>query len=98
MNYCGPQGLPHSVFLGWDRDDRDKAIVWAMLRAQACGQCGTRAAEWDPTLGGHDEAYVAELHQCWGCHTVAEAQHKAGKKAEQPGRHVVLVRNPEAQR
>jgi hypothetical protein len=97
MNYCGPQGLPHSRFLTWDKDDRDKAIVWAMLRAHACGQCGTRPDEWDPALGGHDEAYVAELHQCWGCHTKAEAEKKAGQKTEKPGVHVVLVRNPEAQ-
>lgn len=97
MAYCAPQGLPHSVFLGWDKTDRDLAIVWAMRRNQACGQCGTRADEWDPALGGHDEAYVTELHQCWGCHTVAEAQKKAGKKAEKPGVHVVLVRNPEVQ-
>ena len=98
MSYCGPLGLPHSQFLSWDADDRDKAIVWALQRAQACPSCGTSPDEWDPALGGHDRAYVTELHQCWGCHTKAEAEKRHKTRMDQPGVHVVLVPNPEVRR
>ena len=95
MAYCGPLGLAHSTFLSWDRDDRDKALIWAARQRGGCNRCGTRPAEWDPALGGHDDAYVAELHQCWGCHATAEAEQKAGSKMKKPGVHVRLVPNPE---
>lgn len=98
MAYCGPLGLPHSTFLSWDRDDRDKAIVWALRKAQTCAHCGTRPDEWDPAQGGHDEAYLTELHQCWGCDAKAKAEKRNEAKLKKPGAHVVLVRNPEAAR
>lgn len=74
MSYCGPIGLPRSTFLRWDRDDQDAAIVWQMRRNQTCQSCGTRPDEWDPALGGRDDAYRAELHKCWGCHAKAAAE------------------------
>src|SRR5690606_30445805 len=54
-------GIPHSVFLSWDADDRDKAI-WHYLRERdRCGSCGTRRAEWDESQGGYRRADVADL-------------------------------------
>jgi len=94
MAYCAPIGLPHSQFLAWARDDRDKAIVWTLRQSQACPQCGTRPDEWDPEQGGHDDAYVTELHQCWGCDTAAQTEKRNADKLKKPGVHVKLVRNP----
>lgn len=93
MDYCGPIGLRHSEFLSWDRDDRDKAIVWAMRRRQACGSCGTRPDEWNPDLGGSNTAYVAEIRSCRGCEVSAGAQ---AQITEQHGKgaYVALVGGP----
>jgi hypothetical protein len=99
MDYCGAHGIPHSRFLAWDRDDRDKAIVWMIRDRQRCPQCGTRPDEWDRDKGGHDFAYNAELHRCWGCRTKAVASRQPSWKAHlerDDGAHVILTRNPEA--
>lgn len=92
MDYCGPIGLPHSEFLAWDRDDRDKAIVWQIRRNQACPSCGTREDEWDPALGGRDDAYRAELRKCWGCDARAAAE-KNIRESMGAGVSVTLIRN-----
>lgn len=64
---CAAYRIPHSVFLGWDVADRDKAC-WQWLRdRQTCPHCGTRPDEWDEQAGGHRRAYVAEFIQCEGC-------------------------------
>jgi hypothetical protein len=71
MAYCGPRGIPHSVFLGgpagWTQDDRDKALAWQELQRQTCHACGTRAEEWDPDQGGDRGAYTFEIAVCPGC-------------------------------
>lgn len=71
MAYCGPHGIPHSVFLGsdqgWTQDDRDKALAWQELQRQTCRGCGTRAEEWDPAQGGDRTAYVFDVVVCAGC-------------------------------
>lgn len=92
MDYCGPLGLPRSTFLGWDRDDQDAAIVWSMRKRATCSSCGTREDEWDPALGGRDDAYRAELRKCWGCHATA-AREKSITKEMGAGVSVVLIRN-----
>ena len=61
-----------------------------------CSGCGTRADEWDPELGGHDLAYLAELRKCWGCFHKNAAEQRVKDEDQQRGVHVVLVRNPEA--
>lgn len=98
MEYCGPRGIPHSHFLGgplaWTQDDRDKAVWWEIHRRESCPECGTRPDEWDPGKGGHDKAYVTELHRCWGCAEKAKAQ-DAIKDDKRPGLWVALTRNPE---
>lgn len=91
-------GIPHSEFLRWDQDDRDKA-VWHYLRERdRCGTCGTRRAEWDEKRGGNRRAYVAELERCPGCEQL-EAAHAAlaadrRKGVVGRGVHVVLRPNP----
>lgn len=71
MAYCGPRGIPHSVFLGgpagWTPDDRDKALAWQELDRQTCRGCGTRTEEWNPEHGGHRQAYDFDVVVCPGC-------------------------------
>lgn len=96
MAVCANYGIPHSQFLGWSVDDRDKALWWEIHRRESCSECGTRADEWDPELGGHDYAYLPELRKCWGCARTAEAQKRVKDGDANKGVRVVLVRNPEA--
>ncbi|GAA4849754.1 hypothetical protein GCM10023403_10690 [Pseudonocardia benzenivorans] len=99
MDYCGPRGIPHSHFLGgppqWTDEDRDKALWWLIHDNAKCPNCGTRPDEWDPAKGGHDHAYLAELHKCWGCDTSAGAEQAIDEK-DRGTVSVRLTRNPEA--
>lgn len=94
MDYCGPAGIPHSRFLTWDKDDRDKALWWQIHRAQACPSCGTRPEEWDPDQGGDDFAYTFRIRSCRGCETLAGGR-KQIPDGKQDVAHVTLVPNPE---
>jgi hypothetical protein len=69
-----PRGIPHSVFLAWDADDRDKALWWLIHQRGTCPTCGTRPEEWDEDQGGDLHAYVAEPHQCRGCEVLAQGE------------------------
>jgi len=66
--------LFHSQFLAADPSDRDKAIWWLIRQRQACPDCGTREAEWDPLAGGDRHAYGAEMYRCRGCEVLQMAQ------------------------
>lgn len=63
MSYCAPLGIPHSTFLGWSPDDREKALWWEIHRRQTCQSCGTRSAEFDDDK----DAYLPEAWHCRGC-------------------------------
>lgn len=95
-------GVSHSHFLGgpsgWTALDRDKAVWYEIYERERCPSCGTRPDEWDPDKGGHDHAYVGELHKCWGCHETAKIEKSAESKIKQagPGTTVRLTRNPRA--
>lgn len=91
MEYCGPLGIPHSRFAGWDRDDRDKAVVWQARKRQACPSCRTRPDEWDEKVGGSNTAYRAEIKACRGCEVVAGGQAQITKEHGN-GAYVALVR------
>ncbi|WP_062441252.1 hypothetical protein [Herbidospora daliensis] len=81
--------MPHSEFLKWSQDDRDKAI-WQMVRSrQRCSGCGTRADEWDPDKGGRTDAYYAEITQCRGCAQIGALS--KGLTDESYGARVALI-------
>jgi hypothetical protein len=90
---CRAYRLPHSAFLGWSKDDRDKAI-WELARSrEVCHGCGTREAEWLPSAGGSRHAYRAEEHICPGCEVLEFYREKTAKqKAQVKGAHIRLVR------
>lgn len=79
MGYCAPRGIPHSVFLGWDADDRDKALSWHLHELERCHSCGTRPEEFDAERGGDRNAYTAEPHFCRGCEIKAQGDEKFEK-------------------
>ena len=99
MAACARIGISHSHFLGgppaWTDLDRDKAVWFEIYERERCPSCGTRPDEWDPAKGGHDHAYVATLHTCWGCVALAEKQ-KVIKEADQASVRPRLERNPDA--
>ena len=81
MDYCGPRGIPHSVFLGrpvgpgeptWTVDDRQKALWWLIHDAEKCKQCGHRAEEFDPARGGDLHALEWTARHCRGCEILAQ--------------------------
>jgi hypothetical protein len=82
--------VPHSAFLRWSKDDRDKAI-WHYLRERdRCPHCGTRSQEWAADAG----AYVAALRWCKGCATMQRRQKQMdeGGGPKLPGLYVTLQR------
>lgn len=95
MAYCAPRGLPHSEFLRWDADDRDKALTWLMHDLERCPSCGTRPEDWDPEHGGDRHAYAWEPRACRGCEVKAQGDtHLEQHRAEYPrGTDIVLRRN-----
>jgi hypothetical protein len=69
MEYCGAHGIPHSVFLAWQRDDQDKALALDIYTRIRCS-CGTFADEWIDADTGRtvdEQPYVAEAVKCFGC-------------------------------
>lgn len=71
---CHAYRIPHSAFLKWSADDRDKAI-WQYVRTQStCSKCGTRPEEWDESRGGDRHAYHAVEKRCRGCEEIQAKQ------------------------
>lgn len=72
--------IPHSVFLEWDKDDRDKA-TWHYLRERSrCRGCGTLPEEWDENRGGSRHAYAVAEHQCRGCQLLESHREGVSKR------------------
>ncbi len=63
MAYCGPRGIPLSVFLSWPEPDQQAALGWAAHEARRCGSCGTHPDDW----AGDRGAFHPEVFQCPGC-------------------------------
>jgi len=102
MAYCGPRGIPHSVFLGrvvragdaeWLPSDRDDALAWQAHENGRCGNCGTHPEEWreDPL------AFHAHLNECQGCKQRERlAQSEKAQKAGE-GVSAVMAHGPAAE-
>lgn len=88
---CRAYQLPHSGFLAWSKDDRDKAI-WEYVRSvEKCPSCGTRDAEWSEADGGHRDAYRAEKARCRGCEVLEYARETVDEKRDGKGVQIRLV-------
>lgn len=103
MAYCGPRGIPWSVFMSWAGEDRDAALWWLIHDRQTCQQCGTRPDEWNPEQGGSRDAFRWKVEeQCPGCAVLDVGQRRleTGQKGNRysKGAQVVLIRKEEVQR
>ncbi|BBG01554.1 MULTISPECIES: hypothetical protein [Pseudonocardia] len=102
MDVCEIYQVPHSQFLSWDPDDRDKAVMHQVRKQERCPSCGTHPDDWDPEVGGSVDAYTAKRVHCRGCQETEKAN-EALEKARQAkenrprrGTSIRLERNPEA--
>ncbi len=89
--------IPHSAFLDWSKPDRDKAIAWFLRQRAACPSCHTRPEEWDETLGGDRDAYIAVHERCRGCEIKERGESTQPKDAGR-GVSTVLKPNPKVGR
>jgi len=98
MAVCAAYRIPHSVFLSWAPDDRDKALSWHLRQAEICKQCGTHPDDWDPKKGGHRRAFVAEILVCPGCEVRQREEHELSQPRWEKvrGAYVVMRRNVQA--
>lgn len=85
MSYCTDKGIPHSVFLDWEPEDRAKVIAFLMEQAERCTMCGTAPWEWDE----NKFAYTAVDHFCQGCYQKSIYSDTMSKSL--PGTNVKLV-------
>jgi hypothetical protein len=96
MELCHKWGIPHSRFRGhgdgtWTDLDRRKALAYADYLKAVCPTCGTRAEEWDETVGGDEDAYRAITHRCVGCQVIADKQKQVPEGDEGHGVKVLLI-------
>lgn len=89
MAYCGPRGIPLSVFLSWDQADQDAALTWAAHEARRCPACHTHPDEWNEDTGGRRDAYHAELVICPGCRALDAIRDREADSKHQ-GAHLLL--------
>lgn len=64
MRFCNDNGIPHSKFLTWDREDQAKALAFMFEEADRCQMCGTADWEWQ----ANRNAYEPVLTTCLGCY------------------------------
>lgn len=94
MAYCGPRGIPRSIFLGrpwpapgepmWTEDDTDVVIAWQRDQAERCPRCGTKPSDWPVDEEGRllpDPPLDAVVHECIGCGLI----HDKRKELEESG-------------
>lgn len=85
MSYCVEHGIPHSVFLEWDPEDRAKHVAFILEQAERCTMCGTGQWEWDQNR----YAYTAVDEFCQGCYQKSVFQDTQSNSL--PGTNVKLV-------
>jgi len=91
MAYCGPKGIPLTVFLRWSDEDQAAALSWQAHENRRCQACGTHPDDWvdNPT------AFHGEHYQCQGCVRVhGQHEHPNIKNGKIPGLHVRLKPGP----
>lgn len=87
MAYCGPRGIPLSVFLSWPEADQQAALGWQAHEGRRCGSCGTHPDDWDEDK----HAYHPEAFQCAGCRDVERTKQAPEVVNGERGLHIRLV-------
>lgn len=75
LRYCAPAGIPHSTFLEWDADDRDKALAWLAVDDDKCPGCSNPLSE--STSFENRTDWQVEVVTCHAC------KHRAAKSDQQ---------------
>jgi hypothetical protein len=91
MDYCGPRGIPLSVFLDWDQQDQDNALMWQAHEARRYPD-GTHPDDWDEDTGGSRRAYHVHIDTHPGARLIEKAMYSPEFKEAGEGAHVHLVR------
>jgi hypothetical protein len=99
MDYCGPQGIPHSLFLRWSQDDQDKALAWVVDNWARCQRCGSYTDEWVNEDGRpvQPPPMFARAVRCQGCVTLESEEELIRKTSggKMPsGMRVYMSRQP----
>ena len=94
MAYCGPLGIPLSVFLSWSQDDQDAALAWSRHEAQRLPD-GTHPDDWDPDAGGSRTAWHAHVEHAQGLVELQRA--RTSEEAKERGAFVALARGSAAE-
>lgn len=90
MAYCGPKGIPLSVFLSWPEADQEAALAWQAHENRRCSGCGTHPDDWSPKAGGDRHAYHPEHDSCPGC--AALERYRESKHVQESKRHGLQIR------
>jgi len=64
MRFCNANGIAHSKFLAWDREDQAKALAFLFDESDRCQMCGTSDWEWQENRN----AYEPVMATCLGCY------------------------------
>lgn len=91
MDVCEIYQVRYSEFLGWDADDRHKAVMHQLQKAERCPQCGTHHDEWvDPETGRRrpKPPYVPVPRTCWGCEAIAQGEKDLDELRQDPQKKV----------
>lgn len=85
MSYCTDKGIPHSVFLEWEPEDRAKTLAYILATNEKCSLCGTAPWEWSQDKF----AYTPVEDFCQGCYQKSVFNDQNSKAL--PGTNVKLV-------
>lgn len=91
MRYCGPKGIPLSVFLAWPSTDQAAALAWQDHEARRCAKCGTHPNDYDPESGGRRHAWHPAIEVCEGCAASERGHEIYGADLQHHGARVVLT-------
>jgi hypothetical protein len=95
MDYCGPRGIPYTVFLSWSEFDQEAALAWQQRQATRCPSCGTYEDEWRSEDGQPiPKPWVASAHLCLGCQQLDGKRRDPAIQQAPDGMSVRLVRPP----
>jgi hypothetical protein len=95
MAVCRKYQIPHSRFMGgsgrWNELDRDKAMAYERLLAEACPKCGTLREDWvgDDGIPLAEPILAAVARHCYGCDEVERVQEYIPKKMR--GAYVAII-------
>jgi hypothetical protein len=95
MAYCGPRGIPHSVFRSWLPDDQDKALGWLAYGHSTCPECHTFPEDYLDQDGReiYPPPFLVQTERCGGCLLIKAKIREIGEK-NLTGLSMRLVPNP----